>query len=60
MIILFFLGLITAASIYLFIKRKKAFYLTLPIFSLLIYFIVEVALVPAPFMDTVKFIFSLQ
>lgn len=60
MLILIFLGSITTASIYLFIKRKKVFYLALPILSLFIYFIVEVALVPAPFMDTVKFIFSLQ
>jgi hypothetical protein len=60
MIFLFILLFITVGSIVLFVKKKKAWFLVLPFLSLFIYFIIEVALVPAPFLDTLKFIFSLQ
>lgn len=60
MIFLFILLFITLGSIVLFVKKKKAWFLVLPFLSLFIYFIIEVALVPAPFLDTLKFIFSLQ
>lgn len=60
MIFLFILLFITVGCIVLFVKKKKAWFLVLPFLSLFIYFIIEVALVPAPFLDTLKFIFSLQ
>jgi len=60
MFFLFILLFITVGSIVLFVKKKKAWFLVLPFLSLFIYFIIEVALVPAPFLDTLKFIFSLQ
>lgn len=55
-LILFIIGF----SLYLTILKKKPQFLLIPVLSLLIYFIIEIALVPAPFLDTLKFIFSLS
>ncbi|WP_201714448.1 hypothetical protein [Rossellomorea arthrocnemi] len=52
--------LITGGSIILALKKKRAFFLTIPFVSLFIYFIVQIAIVPVPFFETVKFIFSLK
>ncbi|WP_175990033.1 hypothetical protein [Bacillus sp. Marseille-Q1617] len=52
--------LITGASIVFAIKKKKAVFLVLPFLSMFVYFIVQIALVPMPFFETVKFIFSLR
>ncbi|WP_243387060.1 hypothetical protein [Bacillus kexueae] len=51
---------IIAASAFLALRFKKPQFLLIPILSIFIYFIVEIALVPAPFFDTLKFIFSLS
>ncbi|RTQ96283.1 hypothetical protein EKG35_01125 [Lysinibacillus telephonicus] len=41
--------------------RKKRFGLLLvPVLAIVLFMIVEIILVPAPLLDTVKFIFSLQ
>ncbi|BDH60032.1 hypothetical protein MTP04_01620 [Lysinibacillus sp. PLM2] len=57
-----FLAFILLAAFCLFIvfKTKKMLYLTIPVIAFIVYFIVQIAMVPLPFMDTVKFIFSLQ
>ncbi|KGR90223.1 membrane protein [Ureibacillus massiliensis 4400831 = CIP 108448 = CCUG 49529] len=57
-----FLAFILLAAFCLFIgfKTKRMFYLTVPVIAFIVYFIVQIAMVPLPFMDTVKFIFSLQ
>jgi hypothetical protein len=52
--------LITGASIVFAVKKKRAVFLVLPFLSMFIYFIIQIALVPMPFFETVKFIFSLR
>ncbi|CAN7171236.1 hypothetical protein [Rossellomorea sp. LjRoot5] len=52
--------LITGGCIILALRKKRAFFLTIPFVSLFIYFIVQIAIVPVPFIETVKFIFSLK
>lgn len=42
------------------IKKQRPILLSVPIFALAFYVIVEIALVPGSFIDTVKFIFTLQ
>jgi hypothetical protein len=42
------------------LRFKKPQFLLIPVLSLLVYFIIEIALVPAPFLETLKFIFSLS
>ncbi|MEW9052810.1 MAG: hypothetical protein AB2392_16735 [Neobacillus sp.] len=51
---------ITAVCLFLALKKKKPIFLVMPFLSIFIYFLVQIILVPAPFMDTVKFIFSLR
>ncbi|MBM7585279.1 putative membrane metal-binding protein [Bacillus pakistanensis] len=51
--------IITAGCLILALRKKKAFFLAIPFLSLFAYFIFQIALVPIPFLDTVKFIFSL-
>ncbi|MBB5172380.1 hypothetical protein [Texcoconibacillus texcoconensis] len=48
------------ATVVLTIKYKKPILLTLPFFAMGIYLVIQIALVPMPFWDTVRFIFSLQ
>ncbi|WP_169737882.1 hypothetical protein [Alkalihalobacterium bogoriense] len=52
--------LITIASIIFAFKRKKPLLLSLPFVAIFVYMIVQIILVPMPFFDTVKFIFSLR
>ncbi|MGM8366710.1 hypothetical protein ACLIBG_14740 [Virgibacillus sp. W0181] len=47
-------------SIFLFVKRKKPGYLLLPIAAMGVYVVVQIALVPMGFFETIKFIFSLR
>ncbi|PMC37408.1 hypothetical protein CJ195_11675 [Bacillus sp. UMB0899] len=51
---------LTLFSLILCLRVKKPQFLLIPVVTLLIYFVVQIALVPAPFLDTVKFIFSLS
>ncbi|WP_246944387.1 hypothetical protein [Bacillus pinisoli] len=51
--------LITGFSLFYTFKKRKPQLLVLPFLFLFIYFIVEIALVPAPFIDTIKFIFAI-
>ncbi|WP_110112597.1 hypothetical protein [Bacillus sp. CGMCC 1.16541] len=60
MLVLSLLVIITLISIFLGLRKRKTFFFAVPFLSLFLYFVVEVALVPAPFFETVKFIFSLQ
>ncbi|BCB05914.1 hypothetical protein [Bacillus sp. KH172YL63] len=52
--------IITVGCITLALRKKRAIFLTIPFMSLFLYFIVQIALVPVPFFETVKFIFSLK
>jgi hypothetical protein len=52
--------ILTAICLILALRKKKAFYLAIPFLSIIVYFIVQIALVPLPFLDTLKFIFSLN
>ncbi|MFS0881719.1 hypothetical protein CHH83_16750 [Bacillus sp. 7586-K] len=60
MIFFMIMLVITGFSLVVCIRKRKPQFLLIPILSLLIYFIVQIALVPAPFFETVKFIFSLS
>ncbi|MFY3792406.1 hypothetical protein ACOQFO_12095 [Ureibacillus sp. MALMAid1270] len=57
-----FIAFIILAGLCLFIalKKQKMLFLTIPVIAFILYFIIQIALVPLPFIDTVKFIFSLQ
>ncbi|MCA1060911.1 hypothetical protein LCL96_18505 [Rossellomorea aquimaris] len=59
MYFMFFL-FITGGCIILALRKKRAVFLTIPFLSLFLYFIVQIAIVPVPFFETVKFIFSLK
>ncbi|MDZ5471837.1 hypothetical protein SM124_08755 [Bacillus sp. 31A1R] len=52
--------LITAVCLILAIRKKKTFFLVVPFLSIFLYFIVQIILVPLPFFETIKFIFSLS
>nr|WP_121610584.1 hypothetical protein [Mesobacillus foraminis] len=51
---------ITAGSLYLAFRKKRSFFLVVPFLSIFVYFLIQILMVPAPFLDTVKFIFSLS
>ncbi|WP_367036236.1 hypothetical protein [Rossellomorea marisflavi] len=51
---------LTGFCIFLTIRKKKAFYLAVPFVALFAFLIIQIAMVPAPFFETVKFIFSLR
>ena len=51
---------ITGVCIFLAIKKQRPVLLGVPIVTLVTYAVVQIALVPVPFLETVKFIFSLQ
>ena len=57
-----FIAFIILAGLCLFLafKTKRMLYLTIPVIAFIVYFTVQIGLVPLPFIDTVKFIFSLQ
>ncbi|RNA67463.1 hypothetical protein EBO34_12050 [Alteribacter keqinensis] len=57
-VILFFL--IIVVSIYLTVKKQRPLFLALPVVVIIGFMVIQVAMVPAPFFETVRFIFSLQ
>ncbi|MDR6225342.1 hypothetical protein JOE21_001340 [Desmospora profundinema] len=58
---LFYLFLfLTVTSLFLAWKWKKPLLLTIPFFSLFVYTLVQIAMVPMGFFETLKFIFSLR
>ncbi|WP_396126076.1 hypothetical protein [Cytobacillus firmus] len=52
--------IITGTCLFLALRKKRPIFLAVPFLSIFAYFLVQIILVPAPFMDTVKFIFSLR
>lgn len=50
---------ITMVSLFMALRRKKTFFLVIPFLSIFFYFLIQILFVPLPFVDTVKFIFSL-
>ncbi|WP_297990113.1 hypothetical protein [Anoxybacillus sp.] len=50
---------ITVASLYVAFRKQKPFFLLIPFLSVFAYFLFEVITFPAPFLETVKFIFNL-
>lgn len=58
--IFWLLILITCFSLVMALRRNKTYFLFVPFLSIFVYFLVEILMVPAPFFDTVKFIFSLR
>jgi hypothetical protein len=57
-----FFGLLFISVFCLFfaLKKKRPFFLVIPFLSILVYFVVQIILVPMPLIDTIKFIFSLS
>jgi len=53
-------GLMTIASVILGLRKKKAIYLLVPLASIFAFILVKIIMVPLPFTDTVRFIFSLS
>lgn len=51
---------LTLFSLIFCLRKKKPQFLLIPVVTLLIYFVVQIALVPAPFLETIKFIFGLS
>ncbi len=58
-ILLIFLVL-TGACLYMALRKKQFLFLLVPVLSMFVYFIVQIILVPAPILDTIKFIFALR
>jgi hypothetical protein len=52
--------LLTAVCLFLALRQKKPIFLAIPFLGIFVYFLVQIILVPAPFLDTIKFIFSLS
>ncbi|MDE5414721.1 hypothetical protein [Alkalihalobacterium chitinilyticum] len=52
--------LITLFSFIFAFRKKKPLFLSVPFASIFVYLIVQVIMVPLPFWETVKFIFSLR
>ncbi|KON86147.1 membrane protein [Sporosarcina globispora] len=52
--------ILTGICLFLALRKKRPIFLAVPFLSIFVYFLVQIILVPAPFMDTVKFIFSLR
>ncbi len=58
--VLLLLMAITGVSLFIALKKKKTYFLLFPFASIFLYFMIQIILVPAPFFETVKFIFSLR
>lgn len=54
------LGLITVASVVLGLRKKKPVFFLAPFASIFAFMLVKIIMVPMPFTDTVRFIFSLS
>lgn len=54
------LGMVTIAAVIVGVKRKKAVFLLIPFVSIFALVLVKIIMVPLPFTDTVRFIFSLR
>ncbi|MBY0097383.1 hypothetical protein [Mesobacillus maritimus] len=60
MFVFILLILITGVSLVMALRKKKSYFLAVPFISIFLYFLIEIIMVPEPFFDTVKFIFSLS
>lgn len=60
MTILIIFLILTGICLLIALRKKQFFYLLIPVATLTVYLLVEIALVPAPFFETIKFIFSLS
>ena len=60
MTIFFIFIALTGACLFFALKKKRLSLLLVPVISMVVYFIVQVILVPAPLLDTLKFIFALR
>ncbi|SDZ25877.1 hypothetical protein SAMN05421736_108137 [Evansella caseinilytica] len=52
--------IVTALCVFGTFRYRKTVFLVIPFLTLFIYFLIQIILVPAPFMETVKFIFNLR
>ncbi len=52
--------IVVALSIFATVKYRKPQLLTVPLFAMAIFMVIQIAMVPMPFWDTVRFVFSLR
>ncbi|WP_084591239.1 hypothetical protein [Ureibacillus sinduriensis] len=60
MVILYVFLVLSGLCLLVALRRKRFGVLAVPFVAIALYIVAEIILVPAPFIDTVKFIFSLQ
>jgi hypothetical protein len=60
LIILIGLLVITGISLFMGLRKNKVVFLAIPFLSIFLYFLIQIIMVPAPFFETLKFIFSLS
>lgn len=60
LIILVGLLVITGISLFMAFRKNKMIFLAVPFLSIFLYFLIQIIMVPAPFFETLKFIFSLS
>lgn len=53
-------SLLTVVSIVMGIKKRKMAFLLVPVGAIFTFIVVKIVMVPLPFTDTVRFIFSLR
>ncbi|PRO65364.1 hypothetical protein [Alkalicoccus urumqiensis] len=58
--ILILFWVLAAAAVWATFKYRKPILLTVPFFAMFLFVIVQMAMVPLPFMDTVRFVFNLR
>ena len=60
MTILYFLIVLTGICLFIALKSKRFILLVVPVLTMVLYFIVQIILVPGPVSETIAFIFSLR
>lgn len=60
MAILWIFMVLTGVCLFIALKKKQFSFLLVPVLLMFVYFIVQIILVPAPLLDTIKFIFALR
>ncbi|MBP3953193.1 hypothetical protein [Bacillus suaedae] len=57
---IYFFLLLLVLSIFFAIRLKKPLWLSVPFAGIIVYFIIQISMVPLGFFETLKFIFSLR
>nr|WP_239533930.1 hypothetical protein [Thalassobacillus pellis] len=60
MVWVFLFAVITIVSVIFALNKRKPVFLAIPFFSLFIFMLIKIIMVPLPFWETVRFIFNLR